>query len=152
MECSTGLYIYQSDSWLGNESSWHRWGCLPMTKANTEIEKQRSQSAPKRHKGSSRTALSSPRNIGWLGLTIISVSVFFAAARVSTSVRDVQARVAVLEQFGQGDSSPDLEVIRADIGAMRADLAVMRSDLGWLFPVLPAFSWLPRTGGAVAGS
>jgi Protein of unknown function (DUF4012) len=100
----------------------------------------------------SSTALGSPRNIVWLGLTIISVTVFVAAARVSMSVQDIQARIAVVEHVTQGDSVPDISLLRNNVGAIRNDLAVIRSDAGWLFPLTPLVGWLPEVGGDLAAS
>jgi Protein of unknown function (DUF4012) len=100
----------------------------------------------------STTALGSPRNIVWLGVTIISVTVFVAAARVSLSVRDIQARIAVVEQVTQGEAVPDLSLLRNNIGAIRNDLAVIRSDVGWLLPLTPHLGWLPQVGLDLAAS
>jgi Protein of unknown function (DUF4012) len=116
------------------------------------MTEQSEGSGSRRRQKSSAAALSSPRNIVWLGLTIISVTIFVAAARVSISVRDIQSRIAVVERFTQGDASPDLPLLRDNIAAIRSDLVVIRTDVGWLFPVIPLLSWLPQVGADVAAA
>ncbi|MEP7198571.1 MAG: DUF4012 domain-containing protein, partial [Chloroflexota bacterium] len=97
-----------------------------------------------------RASLGSARNIVWIGVTIISLSLFVAALRVSGSVRDLQARMAAVEQLTQGNGGFDLARVRDDLSAVKSDLAEIRGDVGWLFPLTPLFGWLPQIGGDVA--
>jgi hypothetical protein len=103
-------------------------------------------------KARSFAALGSRRNFIGVGLTIIVVTVLVAAARVTMGVRDIQARIAVVEQVTQGAAVPDLSLLRNNIGAIRNDLAGIRSDVGWLLPLSPHLGWLPEVGGDLAAS
>ena len=94
-----------------------------------------------------RHPLAEPRNISWIGLTIISVTLFVATVQVGLSIRDLQMQLAAFEQLAANGDGLSPARLRSSLASVKNDMAVIRADAGWLLPLLPALGWLPQVGG-----